>query len=789
MITEIKDENKFDKCVHQSIPVIALRGLVVMPDMMLHFDLNREKSICAAKTAMEQNSPIFLVSQNNPTIDEPTEADIYKMGCIAKVKQMHKRKDGIVSLFVEGLYRGEIVALAEEGAFLSAKVNRLDSIDDFDRDEEREAYCGYIKDLFKKYASYYPKVGNGLMAHFNTIKKVGSLADQVIAGMPINFVKKQEILEILSISERAEAVAIILSNEINMASIKSDVAARVKERIDKHQKEYVLREQMGYIKEELGYSKKSSDPEKYEEELKKLKADKGVKEKIQTEIERLKTLSDASSESAVERGYIETLLALPWKKSSKDNVNLVHAQEVLDAEHYGLEKVKERILEFLAVRVLTGKGDSPIVCLVGPPGTGKTSIARSVADALGKKYVRICLGGVRDEAEIRGHRKTYVGAMPGRMINGLKQAGVSNPLMLLDEIDKVSNDYKGDTFSALLEVLDSEQNKHFIDHYVEIPVDLSQVLFIATANSVQTIPRPLLDRMEIIEVSSYTSNEKFHIAKEHLLKKQFQKNGLTAKELNINDSAIKAIIESYTKEAGVRELERQIAKVCRKAAKEILIERQNNSAQKQGIIKVNSKNLKEYLGKEKYQKDKASKKAEVGIVRGLAWTSVGGDTLEIEVNVMPGKGEIQLTGKLGDVMKESALTALSYVRSVGKNYKVDTEFFKENDFHIHVPEGAVPKDGPSAGITMATAILSAVTNKKVNPLVAMTGEITLRGRVLPIGGLKEKILAAKNAGIKTVLVPFENQKDVEEVSDEIKEGIEIIFVENMEQVIKQAFMA
>jgi len=778
-----------ERVLQRSMPVIALRGLVVMPDMMLHFDLNREKSILAAQTAMEQNSPIFLVSQKNPAIDAPTEDDIYKMGCIAKIKQMHKRKDGIVSLFVEGLHRGEIVAFSGEGAFLSATVNKLASIDDFDRDEEREAYCGYIKDLFKKYAGYYPKVGSGLLAHFNAIKKVGSLADQVIAGMPIGFEKKQEILEILSISERVEAVAIILSNEINMAGIKSDVAAKVKERIDKHQKEYVLREQMGYIKEELGYSRKSSDPEKYEEELKKLKADKAVKEKIQTEIERLKTLSDASSESAVERGYIETLLALPWKKASKDNVNLVHAKDVLDADHYGLEKVKERILEFLAVRVLTGKGDSPIVCLVGPPGTGKTSIARSVADALGKRYVRICLGGVRDEAEIRGHRKTYVGAMPGRMVNGLKQAGVNNPLMLLDEIDKVSNDYKGDTFSALLEVLDSEQNKHFIDHYVEIPVDLSQVLFIATANSVQTIPKPLLDRMEVIEVSSYTANEKFHIAKEHLLKKQYEKNGLTTKDVNINDSAIKAIIESYTKEAGVRELERQIAKICRKAAKEILIQRQNSAKEKPGTIKVNSKNLKDYLGKEKYQKDKASKKAEVGIVRGLAWTSVGGDTLEIEVNVMPGKGEIQLTGKLGDVMKESALTALSYVRSVGKTYKVAPEFFKENDFHIHVPEGAVPKDGPSAGITMATAILSAVTNKKINPLVAMTGEITLRGRVLPIGGLKEKILAAKNAGVKKVLVPFENQKDVEEVSDEIKEGVEIIFVETMEQVIKQAFLA
>lgn len=783
-----------ENVIQKSIPVIALRGLVVMPDMMLHFDLNREKSIRAAEIAMEQKTELFLVSQKNPATDNPTFEDIYEIGAIAKVKQMHKRKDGLVSLFVEGLSRGKIVSMNEEnGQFLSAVVDKLDSVDDFEKDDERKAYVGYIKDLFKKYAQYYPKVGNGLVAHFDGIKKPGVLADQIIAGMPISFTKKQEILETLSISQRVEEVAIILSNEINMASIKSDMAAKVKERIDKHQKEYVLREQMGFIKEELGYTNKAPEMDQYEEALKKLKADKAVKEKLKTEIARLKTLSDASSESAVERGYIETLLSLPWKKSSKDNIDLAHAEEVLNADHYGLEKVKERILEFLAVRVLTGKGDSPIICLVGPPGTGKTSIARSVADALNKKYVRICLGGVRDEAEIRGHRKTYVGAMPGRMINGLKQAGVNNPLMLLDEIDKVSNDYKGDTFSALLEVLDSEQNKHFIDHYVEIPVDLSQVLFIATANSVQTIPRPLLDRMEVIEVGSYTANEKFHIAKEHLIEKQFEKNGLTRKDLSISDSAIKGIIESYTKEAGVRELERQIAKICRKAAKDILSARQSagESGEEKPVltIKVNNKNLKDFLGKEKYQKDKAAKKAEVGIVRGLAWTSVGGDTLEIEVNVMPGKGEIQLTGKLGDVMKESAMTALSYVRSVGKTYKVAPEFFKENDFHIHVPEGAVPKDGPSAGITMATAILSAVAGKKVEPLVAMTGEVTLRGRVLPIGGLKEKVLAAKNAGIKKVLVPIDNQKDIDEISDEIKEGVEIIFVETMEQVISEAFIA
>lgn len=772
--------------MEKNLSVIALRGLVVMPDMMLHFDLNREKSIRGAEVAMQQNTELFLVSQKDPATENPDFKDIYEIGAIARVKQMHKRKDGIVSLFVEGISRGKIVKGNENGSeFLSALVTPLQSQDDFEDEKEREAYAGYIKELFQKYAGYYPKIGESLKEHFAKIKNPGILADQMSAGLPIPFQKKQEILENLRVRERVEMVAVLLANEINLATIKSDVASKVKERIDRHQKEYVLREQMGYIKEELGYGNKLSEIDKYTENVRKLKADKSVKEKLTEEIERLKTLSETSSESAVERGYIETLLSLPWKKSSKDSTDLLHVQKVLDEDHYGMEKVKERILEYLAVRILTQKGDSPIICLVGPPGTGKTSIARSVAASLEKKYVRICLGGVRDEAEIRGHRKTYVGAMPGRMINALKQAGVNNPLILLDEIDKVSNDYKGDTFSALLEVLDSEQNKNFTDHYVEIPVDLSQVLFIATANSVQTIPRPLLDRMEIIEVGSYTANEKFHIAKEHLIRKQFEKNGLTQKDLCITDSVVKDMIEGYTKEAGVRELERQIAKICRKAAKEILLAQQEGRKE---TVRVNAKNLEKYLGKTKYQKDKINKKAETGIVRGLAWTSVGGDTLEIEVNVMPGKGEIRLTGKLGDVMKESAMIALSYVRSIGNGYKITPDFFKENDFHIHVPEGAVPKDGPSAGITMATAILSAVTGKKVNPLVAMTGEVTLRGRVLPIGGLKEKTLAAKNAGIKKILIPKDNQKDMEEIEDEIKEGLEIVYVDTMEQVIRQAFV-
>ena len=768
--------------MQKSMPVIALRGLVVMPDMMLHFDLNREKSIRAAEISLEQKSELFLVSQKNPGVDNPGAEDLYEYGAIAKVKQMHKRKDGLVSLFVEGISRGRILSFNESSeTFLSAVIERVESVDDFEKEDEKEAYVEYIKDLFKKYANHYPKVGNGLLAHFEGIKKPGTLADQIIAGMPIPFAKKQEILETLSITERMEAVAIILSNEINMATIKSDVAAKVKERIDKHQKEYVLREQMGYIKEELGYTSKAPDIERYEEALKKLKADKAVKDKLKTEIERLKTLSDASSESAVERGYIETLLALPWKKSSKDNVDLAHAESVLNEEHYGLEKVKERILEFLAVRVLNGKGDSPIICLVGPPGTGKTSIARSVADALGKKYVRICLGGVRDEAEIRGHRKTYVGAMPGRMVNGLKQAGVNNPLMLLDEIDKVSNDYKGDTFSALLEVLDSEQNKHFIDHYVEIPVDLSQVLFIATANSVQTIPRPLLDRMEVIEVSSYTENEKLHIAMEHLIPKQIERHGLKPAQLSISKKAIWKMAVNYTKEAGVRQLERKIGDICRKSAKEIL-----ETGRK--TVRVTEKNLKQYLGKEIYSYQMANETDEVGIVRGLAWTSVGGDTLQIEVNIMPGEGEILLTGQLGDVMKESARTGISYIRSVGNEYDIPEKFFKEHDVHMHIPEGAVPKDGPSAGITMATAMISAVTGRKVRADVAMTGEITLRGRVLPIGGLKEKLLAAKNAGIKTVIVPKENEADVAEISTEITKGLEIIPVAHMNEVLHIALV-
>ena len=764
------------------MPAVALRGMVILPGMVAHFDVSRAKSIKAVEEAMMDEQKIFLVAQKDVEQENPDIEDLFKIGIIAEVKQVIKLQNNIVRILVEGKERAELSAFLENPDYLLAEIIRFDEeVDDGLPEEAKEAMLRSIQETFGKYVVVNPKMGKELQRQLSEITDLEKLMNQLANSLPVHFEEKQKILDAVSMTERYEVLMALLLKEIEIIAIKNDFQAKVKAHVDKNQKEYLLREQMKVIREELGEDNTESDADHFMDALGKIKADKEVKEKIKKEIDRFKNISFSSSESAVARGYIETLLELPWNKTSRDNKDLKNAEQILNADHYGLEKVKERMLEFLAVRNLTSKGESPIICLVGPPGTGKTSIARSVAKALDKKYVRISLGGVRDEAEIRGHRRTYVGAMPGRIVNGLRSAGVKNPLMLLDEIDKMSSDYKGDTASALLEVLDAEQNKKFRDHYVEIPIDLSEVLFIATANSVQDIPRPLLDRMELIEVTSYTENEKLHIAKEHLLAKQMERNGIRPEQLAITDKAMAKIISGYTREAGVRNLERKLGEICRKAA------RPHYEGEKEKI-KVTEQNLEKFLGKEKYSFDKKNDTDEVGIVRGLAWTSVGGDTLEIEVNIMPGKGEFQLTGQLGDVMKESAQAGISYIRSVSEEYHIPKKFFQENDIHIHIPEGAVPKDGPSAGITMATAMLSAITKTPVRADVAMTGEITLRGRVLPIGGLKEKTLAAKNAGIKTICVPKKNEKDIDEISPEIKKGLEIVFVEQMKDVLDVAFV-
>ena len=771
------------------LPLVALRGLTIVPNMIINFDLNRDLSKRAIEQALNENQKVLLVPQKNVEDESPKQDTLYQVGTISNIKQVTKLPDNIDRVMVEGVCRARIVEVFDnDGQYLSASYEELDDADQLDPSEE-EALTRTLREVFETYIRFYPKIGKTVWKYFQEDNSLAFLMNQIMINTPFTYDQKQKILEIENISKQCEELVSLIMNEAQIAAIRTQLAIKVREKIDKNQKDYILREQLEYIHDELGDTDQYSDVEHFEEALEKLNADAEVKEKIKKEIARFKSVMGASSESAVERVYIETLLELPWNKTSKDNNDINRAEKILERDHYGLEKVKERIVEYLAVRSLTGKGEAPILCLVGPPGTGKTSIAKSIAEALNKKYVRICLGGVRDEAEIRGHRKTYIGAMPGRIANGLKQAGVCNPLMLLDEIDKVSSDYKGDTSSALLEVLDPEQNCHFRDHYVELPLDLSKVLFLATANDAGKIPRPLLDRMDIIEVTSYTANEKFHIAKEHLWEKQLKKNGLKDTQLTISDNAIKAIIATYTREAGVRNLERKLGTVCRKAALEILKERAGKPKKEvqDKCIKLNSQLLEKYLGKPNYSVDMANEKDDIGIVRGLAWTSVGGDTLQIEVNIMPGKGEIELTGKLGDVMKESAKAGISYIRSIASKYKIAPEFFKENDFHIHIPEGAVPKDGPSAGITMATAVLSAITNTPVKAKVAMTGEITLRGRVLPIGGLKEKLLAAKTAGITTVLVPAKNEKDVAEISNEIKSGIEICYVESMDEVIELSF--
>lgn len=763
-----------------NMPAVALRGLTILPGMIAHFDISRERSLRAVEEAMEQDQKIYLVTQRNVDSEDPTQEDLYQMGIVADIKQVVRLQNDVVRILVDGISRAALLGFTGNEKYLEAEICYCDSNADSLPDDLREAMLLGVREAFHRYAAVVGKISKELIRQIDQYEDLEKLIDYVTNNLPVSYELKQQVLEAEDINDRYQVIVSLLLSQVEVISIKNELQKKVKVRVDKHQKEYVLREQLGVIREELGENA-DSEADEYEKKLSELDAPDYVKEKTKKEIKRFRNMSSSSSESTVERGYIETVLELPWNRMSVDNKDLDHAAQVLDDDHYGLKDVKERILEFLAVRNLTSKGESPIICLVGPPGTGKTSIARSIASALEKKYVRISLGGVRDEAEIRGHRKTYIGAMPGRIVNGLRQAGVSNPLMLLDEIDKVSSDYKGDTSAALLEVLDSEQNCRFRDHYIEMPVDLSEVLFIATANEVSGIPKPLLDRMELIEVSSYTENEKFHIAKEHLVEKQKSKNGIKKEQLTITDSALKDIIRLYTREAGVRSLERTIGKLCRKAAREIFKD-------SEAAVKVTKTNLKTYLGNPKYSPEKKNDRAEVGIVRGLAWTSVGGVTLEVEVNVLPGKGELVLTGKLGDVMKESAQAALSYVRSISEGYGIDAEFYTKHDIHIHIPEGAVPKDGPSAGITMATAMLSAITDRAVRADVAMTGEITLRGRVLPIGGLKEKLLAAKVIGIKTVCIPKDNEKDLEEISKEITDGMEIVPVERFLQVEKIAFV-
>lgn len=763
------------------MPTVALRGMTILPGMVQHFDVSRKKSIAAVEKAMLGDQKLFLVSQKRPEIPEPELDDLYQIGTVAVVKQLVKLPSKSVRVLVEGLDKAELLCFDTEEPYLMGEISLLGEEEEDTEPLAREAMLRILKDKLEEYGTVNQRVAKEILPSLLLISDLKEMLKQIPVQMPWDYTVCQAILECTTMSGKYEAVLQTLMTEMEVYRIKKEFQEKVKADIDQNQKEYILREQMKIIRQELGEDNPLSDADEYQKKTEELKADKEVKEKLLKEIGRFRTMPAGSQEANVLRTYIETLLELPWKKVSKDNEDIRHAEKILNEDHYGLEKVKERILEYLAVRSLTKKGTSPIICLVGPPGTGKTSIARSVAKALNKKYVRISLGGVRDEAEIRGHRKTYVGAMPGRLVDGLRQAGVANPLMLLDEIDKVSSDYKGDTSSALLEVLDGEQNVKFRDHYVEVPVDLSQVLFIATANTTQTIPGPLLDRMELIEVNSYTENEKFHIAKDYLVGKQVERNGLTPQQIIFSDKCLEKIIHNYTREAGVRNLERRIGDVCRKAARKYL-------EKKQGPIRINEGNLEKYLGKERVSFEDANEEDEVGIVRGLAWTSVGGDTLQIEVNVMPGKGNLLMTGQMGDVMKESAQIALTFVRSICPDYKVADDYFEKHDLHIHIPEGAVPKDGPSAGITMATAMLSAVTGQKVKAEVAMTGEITLRGRVLPIGGLKEKILAARMAHMKKVLVPDKNRPDMAELSREITKGLEIVYVKTMDEVIKEAFV-
>ena len=762
------------------MPAVALRGTTILPGMIVHFDISRKISSASIDRAMLLDEKIFLITQRDPHVENPEIDDLWNVGTISRIKQVVRLPKNMIRVLVEGETRAEILSFEKVEDYSEAVINiPAEEPQEMYPESLREAMMRNIRQLLRGYMEENNNISRDLASQIMEATDISKMMDQVAINLPLSYEQRQQILEAVTLVERYDAIGVLLTNETDIYRIRRELQDKVRERVDKNQREYILREQMKVIREELGEDTTLSDIDRFKEGVDKLKASKEVKERILEEIRRFQNLPGQSPESAVTRGYIETLLAMPWDKASRDRKDLKRAKDILERDHYGLEKVKERILEFLAVRQLTGKGEGPILCLVGPPGTGKTSIGRSIAEALGKKYIRMSLGGVRDEAEIRGHRRTYVGALPGRIASGMKKAGVKNPLIMLDEIDKVSSDYKGDTASALLEVLDSEQNSHFEDHYIEIPLDLSEVLFIATANDANTIPRPLLDRMEVIEITSYTENEKFHIAKDHLIPKQIKANGLKERQLIISDGAISDMITRYTREAGVRSLERQIAGICRKAARKVLEEKQKQ-------VEVTEENLKDFLGNEKYTVDPANDTDEIGIVRGLAWTAVGGVTLQVEVNLMPGKGEFNLTGQLGNVMKESAQAGISYIRSVAENYEIPADFFQQNDIHIHIPEGAVPKDGPSAGVTMATAMMSAITKRPVRCDVAMTGEITLRGRVLPIGGLKEKLLAAKKAGIRKVLVPEKNRNDMVDISEEITDGLEIVYVSSMDQVLQES---
>ncbi len=763
------------------IPVVALRGMTILPGMITHFDVSRVRSVKAVEKALKEEQKLFIVTQRNPDVEEPEQKHLFEMGIVAEIKQIVKIPHNILRVLVEGLYEARLVSLEGEDA-LEGVALRADP-EDFGTLPEngKEAMLRNLRKIFEGYGSNNRNISKDVLRQVTDCGKLETMIVQVMAHTPFSWEQKQRLLETRTLSERYERICIMLNNELEIERLRRGIQEKVKAQVDKNQKDYILREQMKIIREELGDDGPGAEAAQFRRAVKELKAADEIKERIEKEIQRFLNAGSNSAEASVSRGYIETLLDLPWDKRGEERLDLEKARKILEKEHYGLEKVKERILEFLAVRKMLNGGESPILCLVGPPGTGKTSVARSIAHALNRKYVRICLGGVHDEAEIRGHRRTYIGAMPGRIVDGIRHAGVKNPLMVLDEIDKVSSDHRGDTFSALLEVLDSEQNKKFRDHYVELPVDLSEVMFLCTANDTQTIPRPLLDRMEIIEVNSYTENEKLHIAKDHLLPKQMKRHGLKKSQLQMTDKALEKMIHQYTREAGVRNLERKIASVCRKTDRELLEKEKKR-------VRITEKNLEKYLGKTIYEFQERNEKDEIGIVRGLAWTSVGGDTLEIEVNLMPGKGNLELTGQMGDVMQESARAGISYIRSISPEYGLEKDYFQEHDIHIHIPEGAVPKDGPSAGITMATAMLSAVLEKPVRADVAMTGEITLRGRVLPIGGLKEKLLAAGSAGMKTVIVPKRNQRDVEELSKEITGRLEFVYAEAMEEVIKHAFV-